>query len=191
MDTQSRQMLTRNEAAVSEEVMRGERAYHEAGHAIAAHRLGEQVEGLTIEADGTFDTTLFSAVTHIRMDENAFLADPLPHLERAAIWGLAGAIAGSYVGRQTPIDQQPGNPLNHVETAGLFARILSAEDGRDSAAMLASFLEQAHGLLNDDPGWNALISIGNTLAERGRLSRDEFLLLMEEHSLLDSATNRA
>ena len=93
-----------------EAYLRAERAYHEAGHAVVAHRLGEHVVGLTIERGGSFNEEWFEAYTHIEFDEDRFLADAGGTIERYVLIGLAGALGEQVAGRQRGIFDQGGTP---------------------------------------------------------------------------------
>ena len=164
----------------SEDLLRGERGYHEAGHAIAAYRLGEQVRGLTIEIDGSFDSNRFEAYTHIELDKKKIVADPTGALRKFIVIGLAGSIAESYVGRLIPIHKQAGTHATlAVIYAGYEARI---EDG-EAEAVFETLLMEAENLITDDAGWNALIEVGNTLADSGSMERKQFLKILDANGI--------
>ena len=166
-----------------EELLRTERAYHEAGHAIAAHRLGEVVVGLTIEKDGSFNEALFEAYTHVDWDLHKAEHDPIAFLRRGMVIALAGGLAEEMAGRQIPLWEQAGNPLNHAEAAMVFCETVTRHDG-SGEALFETMLSEAQGLIADEVGWDAFVALANELADSGRLDGDRVRQVLAEHGLI-------
>jgi hypothetical protein len=154
-------------------------AYHEAGHAVVAHRLGYRVEGASIvEKEGSKGRIKLPNPMH-RKDPK--LARHRIWVEHAAIIALAG-----------PLTQKRHNPHSHWRSAGvgygkfmtkgtdfqIVSQLIDRVHGEGKVAQIFwRYLEaQAEELI--DINWPKIEHVAQALLEHGTLSGDEVRIAM-------------
>lgn len=144
-------------------------AYHEAGHAVVAHRLGGEVVACTIEGD---DAEFAGGVTVRWYDVSA-----AERTRRSALVALAGPLAEArWRGEPAPDDDQAWAADRRQVDAALAALPTT----RDRAAALQRWLAEVATAFGDPVVWECVCRVADGLAAHGTLDRDLFLAAIGE-----------
>lgn len=139
-------------------------AYHEAGHAFLAHRLGGRVVAVTIEDE---DGALMGRTTVHWGDLDA------PERRRcSALVALAGPVAEARW--RGDVERLAALSAWRTDWQEVQAALLAHARGGDPAALLQRWLVQVRRHLDDPHGWEQLCRLADALAAHGTL--DEGLL---------------
>ena len=145
-------------------------AYHEAGHAVVAHRLGVEVEHVTIVPDHTSRGHITHGdlfCTHGRGSDRA-------NLERAIAICLAGPLAQAWLLRRYS-ERRCGGRQDYDCASGL-ARYLAGSAGERE--FLRCQERRTHALV--EQYWNEIELVARALLERDQLSGAEVKHIIEE-----------
>ena len=137
-------------------------AWHEAGHALAAHLLGGTVRELSIESDDdAFDA-------HVRVDWP--LADAAEDARRGALVALAGPVAELAYRREDALDDPSLIEAwqGDCDEADACLRVLHP-DGETRDRARRALLHELHAFFDDPVNYDALARIADALDAHGTL----------------------
>lgn len=144
-------------------------AYHEAGHAVVAHALGVEVEGVSIVQDeGSSGHTTTPRPANVGSSNEEASAD----LEKHLITGVAGAASEELLTEE--LSELPGKDL-----AGVAKLLMALEDaGAPVQADSEEALDEAKSILRDN--WGRVRALAEALLEREELDKEDILAVLEE-----------
>jgi ATP-dependent Zn protease len=144
-------------------------AYHEAGHAVVAHALGVEVEGVSIMQDqGSLGHTTTPLPENVDSSHEEANAD----LEKHLITGVAGAASEELLTEE--LSELPGKDL-----VGVAKLLMGLEDaGAPVQADSAEALDEAKSILRDN--WGSVRALAEALLEHEELDREGVLAVLEK-----------
>lgn len=144
-------------------------AYHEAGHAVAAHALGVEVEGVSIVED---EGSLGRSTTPLpeNFDLSGEGADAV--LENHLITGVAGAASEELLTGEL-------SELTGKDLEGVVELLMSLSDtGASVKVDSEEALDKAKSILRDN--WSSVQALAEALLEHEELDREGVLEVLEE-----------
>jgi ATP-dependent Zn protease len=143
-------------------------AYHEAGHAVAAHALGVEVEGVSImQYEGSTGHTITPLPENF--DSSDEEADTM--LEKHLITGVAGAASEELLTEE--LSELPGKDM-----AGVAKLLMGLEyTGAPVQADSEEALDKAKSILHDN--WGSVKALAEALLKHEELGREGVLAVLE------------
>ncbi len=143
-------------------------AYHEAGHAVVAHALGVEVEGVSIVQDeGSMGRTTTPLPENADSTDEEASAD----LEKHLITGVAGAASEELLTEE--LSELPGKDM-----AGVAKVLMGLEDtGAPVQADSEEALDKAKSILHDN--WGSVRALAEALLKHEELGREGVLAVLE------------
>ncbi len=144
-------------------------AYHEAGHAVVAHALGVEVEGVSIVQDeGNLGHTTTPRPDNVDSSDEEASAD----LEKHLITGVAGAASEELFTEE--LSELPGKDM-----AGVAKLLMGLEDaGAPVQADSEEALDEAKSILREN--WSSVQALAEALLEHEELDREGVLAVIGE-----------
>jgi ATP-dependent Zn protease len=143
-------------------------AYHEAGHAVAAHALGVEVEGVSImHYEGSTGHTITPLPENF--DSSDEEADAV--LEKHLITGVAGAASEELLTEEL-------SELSGKDLEGVAKLLMGLEDaGAPVQADSEEALDKAKSILRDN--WDSVRALAEALLKHEELGREGVLAVLE------------
>jgi ATP-dependent Zn protease len=143
-------------------------AYHEAGHAVVAHALGVEVEGVSIvQYEGSMGHTTTPLPENADSSDEEASAD----LEKHLITGVAGAASEELLTEE--LSELPGKDM-----AGVAKLLIGLEyTGAPVQADSEEALDKAKSILHDN--WGSVRALAEALLKHEELGREGVLAVLE------------
>jgi Peptidase family M41 len=143
-------------------------AYHEAGHAVVAHALGVEVEGVSIvQYGGSIGHTTTPLPENADSSDEEASAD----LEKHLLTGVAGAASEELLTEE--LSELPGKDM-----AGVAKLLMGLEDtGAPVQADSEEALGKAKSILHDN--WGSVRALAEALLKHEELGREGVLAVLE------------
>ena len=138
-------------------------AYHEAGHAVVAARLGMKILGMSLVPDEDYRSAV---IWDDGLDLEKLDPDSDPKLiliaENIVIATLAGPLAESWY---------KGEPMDKISGSGDFLQVLKTmlkicREDQDGMEYISKLMERICGLLDDPKNWNAVQALAKEAISR-------------------------
>jgi ATP-dependent Zn protease len=145
-------------------------AYHEAGHAVVAHALGVEVEGVSIVQDqGSSGHTTTPRPDNVDSSDEEVSAD----LEKHLITGVAGAASEELLTEEL-------SDLRGKNLEGVAKLLMGLEDaGAPVQADSEEALDKAKSILRDH--WGSVQALAEALLEHEELDREGVLAVLPQN----------
>ncbi len=145
-------------------------AYHEAGHAVVAHALGVEVEGVSIVQDqGSSGHTTTPRPDNVDSSDEEVSAD----LEKHLITGVAGAASEELLTEEL-------SDLRGKDLEGVAKLLMGLEDaGASVQADSEEALDKAKSILRDN--WGSVQALAGALLEHEELDREGVLAVLPQN----------
>jgi ATP-dependent Zn protease len=145
-------------------------AYHEAGHAVVAHTLGVEVEGVSIVQDqGSSGHTTTPRPDNVDSSDEEVSAD----LEKHLITGVAGAASEELLTEEL-------SDLRGKDLEGVAKLLMGLEDaGAPVQADSEEALDKAKSILRDN--WGSVQALAEALLEHEELDREGVLAVLAQN----------
>ena len=143
-------------------------AYHEAGHAVVAHALGVEVEGVSIVQ---YEGSMGHTTTPLRENADSSDEEASADLEKHLITGVAGAASEELLTEE--LSELPGKDM-----AGVAKARMGLEDtGAPVQADSEEALDKAKSILHEN--WGSVRALAEALLKHEELGREGVLAVLE------------